>query len=117
MPAGTEYSTPFILTLIISIIVFRPFQLFLNDSTELTLFDTSTALYALRLVDNVSFLNLTGDCACGTNSGAESTALTLVSDDFVGKELLTYACRALLVHDVSDVFVTEVTELNSGAML
>ena len=57
----------------------------------------------------MSFLNLAGDSACGTYSGAECASLTLVSVDGVGEKLLTYACGTLLVNDMGYIFVAEVS--------
>ena len=57
-------------------------------------------------------LNFTGDCADGTFSGAERTALTEIGNDLVLHEVLASVSRTSLVYDVSDVFVTE--EVESG---
>ena len=90
--------------------LFRPFQLFLRDSTELTLFHTSSALNALGLIYNVSFLNLTCDSVYRAVTCAERASLTLFGIDLVGEELLAYACGTFLVNDVCDIFVAEEVE-------
>ena len=80
------------------------------DCLEFTCCFTSAALYALSSVDNVGIL----DCACDSADGAlsctKSTAAAKVGLDNVVNEVLTYACGALLVNNVSDVFFTEELE-------
>ena len=50
------------------------------------------------------------DCANGTLSCTESTTLTLISIDNEVEKLLTYACGALLINNVSNIFITEVSK-------
>ena len=57
-------------------------------------------------------LNLAGDCADGTFSGAERTTLTEIGKDLVLHEVLTSVCGAGLVYNVSNIFVAE--EVESG---
>ena len=87
-----------------------PPQLSFADCAELTGINASTALNALGCVDNVGILNCAADCVCGTLSCAECAALTLVSVNNVVKKALTYACGALLINNVRNVFVTEELE-------
>ena len=74
---------------------------------ELTCRFTSAALNALSCVDDMRILNRAGDSADGALSCAKSTAAAEVGLDNVVNEVLTYACGALLVNNVSNVFVTE----------
>ena len=53
---------------------------------------------------------LTGDGACRTVLRAQCTALTFIGINAVGQQGLTYARRTLLIHDVSNIFFSEVLQ-------
>ena len=58
--------------------------------------------------------HLTGDSVSRALSCAERTALTLSRVDVIGEQAPTYAGRTLLIHNVSDILVSEV--LHGGAV-
>ena len=62
------------------------------------------------------FLNLTGNCTGGTYSRAKRTTLTLISIDGVSKKLLTNTCRTLLINDMSNVLISEVTKCRENGV-
>ncbi len=91
--------------------------LVLADSLELTVVDTYAALYALSGVDCKGSKLMTrcdivgsGDGSSGAVLSAETAADALVLIDNEGKEILTDACRALLINNVSYILITEETE-------
>jgi len=84
-----------------------PPYLSFDDGAELTAGNTYAALDTLGSINNVRILNCTGNCADRTFSGAERTAFAEFGNDLIFHQVLTYVSRAGLVHNVSDIFVTE----------
>ena len=90
--------------------------LFLNDCLRLTLSDTSSALNTLCGIDCKGCELVTGsdvvcscDSVCGTLLCTHTASDTLVLENLELEELLTYACRTLLINDMSNVLISEVT--------
>ena len=80
------------------------------DCTELTAGDTLAAADTGVGIDDVRLLLLAGDGLCGALTSAEATADALLFVDGVGQQIHALLGGALLVVDVSLVFVTEVTD-------
>ena len=92
-------------------------SLYLGNCAELTACYTSAALDTLASIDSegrklMSGSNVVGllDSVNGAVSCALATSDTLILVDVEGKEVLTYACRTLLVYNVSDILVAEEVE-------
>ena len=89
-------------------------SLLLDYCAELTAAHTSAALNALSLLDRVRSKLVSGSNVIGLDDSinravlsALATADTLVLVNGEGKKVLTYAGRALLVHNVSDILLAE----------
>jgi hypothetical protein len=78
------------------------------NCTELTFFITGTTLDAFRLVDNVRYFLVTGDCFGRTIAGAEGTSDALRLIDNIAFKGLALSCRTLFVYNVSAIFISEV---------
>lgn len=76
---------------------------------EWAIVNTSAALDALGLINDVKLLDLADDSINRAVSGALGAALASIGNDEL-EELLAGTSGALLVVDVCEVLVTEVTE-------
>ena len=87
--------------------ILSPPLLFVN-CTEAAFFHTSATLQTFIRINHMRFFYAADDCSCRTDSGTKGTSLTLVRIDLVLQQVFTDTCRTLLVHNMRNIFISEI---------
>ena len=85
-------------------------SLFLLDGAEFALLHAGAALEALGRVDGVRIAHRTADGICRADSCTQRAALALIGIDAILQQRFADAGRALLIHDMRDIFVAEIAQ-------
>jgi hypothetical protein len=89
--------------------VASPFSILVN-CIELTGCDTCTALDTLGSIDHMRILYASLDSIYGALTCTSGTTAALISVDLILHKVLTYVSRTLLVNDMSNILIAEVSE-------